>query len=153
MLVNIAECVVKLLWYYYVYRSTRRDRSELSAAARHRASWVVFFFFFFFGLPDGRLFHPLCIYKAYKQSVSVGVANGYGMNDRAVGIRGLIGLRIVSSTRCPDRLWGSPKPSLHCVTTAISPGVKRPGREADHSLPTSAEVKKIWSIHPLPHTP
>jgi hypothetical protein len=24
------------------------------------------------------------------------------------------------------------------------PGVKRPGREADHSPPTSAEVKKIW---------
>jgi hypothetical protein len=24
------------------------------------------------------------------------------------------------------------------------PGVKRPGREADHSPPTSAEVKKMW---------
>jgi hypothetical protein len=23
-------------------------------------------------------------------------------------------------------------------------GVKRPGREADHSPPTSAEVKKMW---------
>jgi hypothetical protein len=23
-------------------------------------------------------------------------------------------------------------------------GVKRPGREADHSHPTSAEVKKMW---------
>jgi hypothetical protein len=33
------------------------------------------------------------------------------------------------------------------------PGVKRPGREADHSPPTSTEVKKMWSIHPLPHTP
>jgi hypothetical protein len=25
-----------------------------------------------------------------------------------------------------------------------SPGVTRPGREADHSPPTSAEVKKTW---------
>jgi hypothetical protein len=24
------------------------------------------------------------------------------------------------------------------------PGVKRPGREADHSSPTSAEVKEMW---------
>jgi hypothetical protein len=28
-------------------------------------------------------------------------------------------------------------------TGALSPGVKRPGRESDHS-PTSAEVKKMW---------
>jgi hypothetical protein len=32
-------------------------------------------------------------------------------------------------------------------------GVKRPGREADHSPPASAGVKKCGSIHPLPHTP
>jgi hypothetical protein len=30
------------------------------------------------------------------------------------------------------------------------PGVKRPGREADHSPPTSAEVKKIWIYTPTP---
>jgi hypothetical protein len=30
------------------------------------------------------------------------------------------------------------------VPGALSPGVKRPGREADHSPPTSAEVKKMW---------
>jgi hypothetical protein len=28
---------------------------------------------------------------------------------------------------------------------ALSPGLKRPGCEADHSLPSSAEVKKKWS--------
>jgi hypothetical protein len=27
---------------------------------------------------------------------------------------------------------------------ALSPGVKRPGYEADHSPPTSAEVKNTW---------
>jgi hypothetical protein len=30
------------------------------------------------------------------------------------------------------------------VLGAFSPGVKRPGREADHSPPFSAEVKKSW---------
>jgi hypothetical protein len=29
-------------------------------------------------------------------------------------------------------------------TGALSPQLKRPGLEADHSLPTSAEVKKTW---------
>jgi hypothetical protein len=29
-------------------------------------------------------------------------------------------------------------------TSYLSLGVKRPGREADHSPPTSAEVKKTW---------
>jgi hypothetical protein len=28
--------------------------------------------------------------------------------------------------------------------TALSPGVKRPGREVDHSPLTSTEVKKMW---------
>jgi hypothetical protein len=29
-------------------------------------------------------------------------------------------------------------------TGTFSPGVKRPGREADHSPPAGAEVKKMW---------
>jgi hypothetical protein len=36
-------------------------------------------------------------------------------------------------------------PTSYPVDTEGSyPGVKRPGREADHSPPTSAEVKKMW---------
>jgi hypothetical protein len=37
-------------------------------------------------------------------------------------------------------------------TPAFSAGVKRPGREADHSLPTSAKVKKMW-IYLYIHSP
>jgi hypothetical protein len=37
------------------------------------------------------------------------------------------------------------------VTRALSPGVKRPGREVDHSTPTSAEVKKIWIYTSTPY--
>jgi hypothetical protein len=33
---------------------------------------------------------------------------------------------------------------IQWVTGSLSPGVKRPGREAGHSPPTSAEVKKMW---------
>jgi hypothetical protein len=47
---------------------------------------------------------------------------------------------------------GSTQPPIQWVPGAISPGVKRQGREADHSLPASAEVKKIWTYtSTLPH--
>jgi hypothetical protein len=38
-------------------------------------------------------------------------------------------------------------------TGALSPGVKRPGREADQSPPASVEVKKMWIYTSTPHTP
>jgi hypothetical protein len=39
---------------------------------------------------------------------------------------------------------GHTQPPIQCVPRALSPGVKRSGREADHSPSTSAEVKKTW---------
>jgi hypothetical protein len=38
----------------------------------------------------------------------VGIASGYGLDDRGVGFRVPVGSRILSSRRCPDRLWGPP---------------------------------------------
>jgi hypothetical protein len=39
---------------------------------------------------------------------------------------------------------GPTQHSIKWVPGAVSPGVKQPGREADHSPPTNAEVKKMW---------
>jgi hypothetical protein len=50
----------------------------------------------------------------------------------------------------PDRPWGPP--SLLYNGTGSFPGVKRPGRGADHPPPSSSEVTKGYSytsIHPL----
>jgi hypothetical protein len=48
---------------------------------------------------------------------------------------------------------GSTQPSIQWVPGVLSPGVKRPVREADHSPPTSAaRSRKCGSMHPLPHT-
>jgi hypothetical protein len=66
---------------------------------------------------------------------SVGIATGYVLDNGGVEVPVPVGLRIFSSLRRPDRLWGPP--------SLLSTGVKRPGNEADHS-PTSAEVKKLW---------
>jgi hypothetical protein len=42
---------------------------------------------------------------------------------------------------------GIPNLLLNEYRGLFPPGVKRPGREADHSPPASAEVKKMW-IYP-----
>jgi hypothetical protein len=42
-------------------------------------------------------------------------------------------------------------PPIQWVTGALFLGVKRPGREADHSLPSSAEVKECMYLYP--HSP
>jgi hypothetical protein len=76
---------------------------------------------------------------------SVGLATGYRLGDRGVGVRVALGVRIFSSPCPPDRFWGPP--------SLLSNGYlgSFPGGKADHSLPTSAEVKKTWiytSIRP-----
>jgi hypothetical protein len=48
---------------------------------------------------------------------------------------------------------GSNHPPIQWVPGDLSLGVKRPGREADHSPPASAEVKKMWIYTSTPHTP
>jgi hypothetical protein len=74
----------------------------------------------------------------------VGIATGYGLHDRGLGVRVPVGSRIFSSPRSPDLLWGPPSLLSNGHRGALSPGVQRQGREADHSPPASAEVKKTW---------
>jgi hypothetical protein len=86
------------------------------------------------------------IYLFNSRDSAVGIATGYGLDDQGVGVRVSVGARIFTSPCLSDRLWGPP--SLLSIGYrgggAVSPGVKRPGREADYSPPTSVEVKKTW---------
>jgi hypothetical protein len=76
----------------------------------------------------------------------VGIATGYGLGDRGVGVRVPVGSTISSQSSRPA--LGSTQPPIQWV-----PGVKQEGREAGHSPRASAQVKKKYgSIHPLPHT-
>jgi hypothetical protein len=67
----------------------------------------------------------------------VGIATGYGLDDRGVGVQVPVGSRIFST---------SSRPALGPTQSPIQwvPGVKQQRREADHSPPASAEVKKMW---------
>jgi hypothetical protein len=72
---------------------------------------------------------------------AVSIATGYGLDDRGVGVRVPVRSRIFTSPRRPDR---PTQPPFRWVPEVLSPTIKQPGREADRSSPTSAEVKKTW---------
>jgi hypothetical protein len=69
---------------------------------------------------------------------------GYGLDDRGVGVRvpSMVKNFHVSISSRP--VLGSTHLPIQWVQGALSPGVKRQGREADNSPPRSAEVKKTW---------
>jgi len=45
---------------------------------------------------------------------------------------------------------GPTQPPIQRLPGAITPRVKQPGREADHSSLSSAEVKNVWSYTSTP---
>jgi hypothetical protein len=81
----------------------------------------------------------------------VGIATGYGLDDRGVGVRvpGRIKDFLFCTSSRPS--VGPTQPPIQWVPGALSPGLKQPGREADHSPPASAEVKKmlVYTSTPL----
>jgi hypothetical protein len=92
----------------------------------------------------------LSVYLNYLKSrdSAVGVATGYRLDYRAVIVRVLVGSRIFSSL--PTLALGFAQPPIERVPGSLFPGVKQPGREADHSRSTSAEIKKMWSYTSTP---
>jgi hypothetical protein len=82
----------------------------------------------------------------------VAIATVYGLDGQGIRVRVPVGSRIFSTSSRPA--MGSTQPPIQWVLGDPSPRVKRPGREADCSPPTSAEVKKMWvytSTPPVKH--
>jgi hypothetical protein len=80
----------------------------------------------------------------------VGIATGYRLDGRGVGVRVPVRSSIFSSPRRPDWPTGSTQPPIRWVPGALFPGFKRPGRETERSPLISVEVKKIWIYTPIP---
>jgi hypothetical protein len=82
------------------------------------------------------------IFLVGSRDSAVGIATGYGLDGRGVRVRVPVGARIFfMSSRS---VLGLAQPPVQWVPGALSQGVKRPEREADHSPSASAEVKKTW---------
>jgi hypothetical protein len=75
-------------------------------------------------------------YKIYKSRERlVGIATDCGLDNRMMEV----GIPAVSRPAL-----GPTQPHIHWVQGALFLGVKRPGSEADHSPPSSAEFKNAW---------
>jgi hypothetical protein len=76
---------------------------------------------------------------------SVGIATGYGLDDQGGGgSSSPVRVKNFHFSISSRLALGSTQPPIKWVPGSSSPGVKRQGREADHSPPTSAEVKETW---------
>jgi hypothetical protein len=72
---------------------------------------------------------------------SVSVVSGYGLHDRAIGVRSPAGVKDFSSSLCVQTGSGAHPASCPVGTGGIFPGGKeRLGRDADHSPPSNDEV-------------
>jgi hypothetical protein len=81
------------------------------------------------------------VISTVSESSSVGIALGYGLDDRGSRVRLPAGARNFSLHHHVQNGSGA-HPASYPIGTTDSVGVKRPGREADHSHPSSAEVKE-----------
>jgi hypothetical protein len=80
------------------------------------------------------------------QDSSVGMATGYWLDGQ---VQFLVGLEfLLHSVQIGSRPTQIP---IQWEQGTLFSGVKRPGSEADHSSPSSAEVKNGSAIPPLPH--
>jgi hypothetical protein len=89
---------------------------------------------------------PLLVSSASFLSRSRGssgsIASDYALDNRAIEVRSPAEAKeFFLQPLCPDRLW-SPHSLLYNEYRRSFPrGNSRPGRDANHSLPSSAEVK------------
>jgi hypothetical protein len=83
-------------------------------------------------------------YATRSRDSLVSIETTYVLVDRGVGVRVPVGSRIFSFPMSSKPALGYTQPPIQWIPGALPPGVKRPWREADHSPPASAEVKKMW---------
>jgi hypothetical protein len=72
----------------------------------------------------------------------VGIITGYLLEDRGIGVRVSVGLKILVSQYRPDSLWGPSNLLVNGYRRLFPPGVKWQRRDADHLPSTNTEVKK-----------
>jgi hypothetical protein len=78
---------------------------------------------------------------------SVGIELGYGLDDRGSRVRFPAGAGNFSLHHRVQNGSGAHPASYPMGTRCYSLGVKRPGREADHSPPPSTDVKEWVDLY------
>jgi hypothetical protein len=84
---------------------------------------------------------------SHSRDGSVGIALGDGLDYRGSRVQLPAGTGNFSLHHRVQNGLGPTQPPIQWVPAVLSLGVKRPGREADHSFPSSAEVKEWVELH------
>jgi hypothetical protein len=100
------ERIQRMVWGTITYQTLRAElmkpatNSFRSGRSQENADW--------FGRAHWNKDYRMCTgYNRSRDSV-VGIATGYGLDNRGVGVRIPARTRIFTSPRCPHRLWGLP---------------------------------------------
>jgi hypothetical protein len=105
------------------------------------------------GYYDGKAFYFRIkfthTYINKRRDGSVGIALGYGLDDRCSRVRFPAGMGIFLFTAASRTALEPTQPPIQWVPRALSLEVKRPAREADHSPPFSANEWSYTSTPPI----
>jgi hypothetical protein len=82
-------------------------------------------------------------YRIKSRNSSVGIATNYGLEDRMIGVRIPAGIFLFAAAF--REAMEPTQPPIQCAPGALYLRVKRRAHEADHSRPSSSEVKNAWS--------
>jgi hypothetical protein len=83
-------------------------------------------------------------YRWLSRDSAFGIATGYGLDARGVGVRVSGGEIVFPLSHVVQTCSEAHRPPIQWLPGALSSGVERPGREADNSPATSAEFQKMW---------
>jgi hypothetical protein len=110
---------------------------------------------FYVTLKYGRLHYDVKCSKALHFKIRAAVAQSVQRLaiGWTIGVRGFDsrrGLGIFLFSNMSRLALGATQPSIQWVPWTLSQGIKRPGREADNSPPSNAEVKNTWRYASAP---
>jgi hypothetical protein len=89
----------------------------------------------------------ISVHVVVSRDSSVGIALDYGLDDRGSRVRFSVGAGNFSFTTASRTALGPTQPPIKLVRGALSVGVERSCRKADHSHPSSAEVKERVELY------
>jgi hypothetical protein len=93
----------------------------------------------------------VCSKIKWSRASSGSIVSDCGLDDRAIGVRSPAGAKDFSSSLCLQTGSGANPASCTMGTGGPFPGGKaRPGRDADQSPPSSAEVENEYELYLLP---
>jgi hypothetical protein len=124
------------VWIYFTWNSNQTLSIFLKTVSHKIFAWSIKY----------RSNQKYNFYMQHKsRASSVGIATDYGLDDRMIRVRIPRGAVLFDTASRPA--LRPTEPPIQWVPGALFLGVNRPGREADHSPPYSAEVKECVELY------